>query len=308
MEKMGSSLPNSLLSLSLAVFLLLHLFPSGSASHNEPLISYHNGPLLTGNVSLAILWYGEFMPVEKIVVQTFIESLSMRPSKSFQADVHSWWKKVGSYLEVAEKKSPKSVVQIARQVYDESASLGYDLGSESLPALLHKATVGLANTVAVIFVSKDVKMAETCTVPCYLHGVHGKQVYIVVGNPADNCPGSCAVPFHHSRIAPLAVTLEPPSGNLGADAMVIHLASALAETVTNPFNNGFFSNKWGDQFQAATVCMGIFATGALPGTFPGNVRVDPFTGGAFNAHGLGPSIFLLPALWDPKTDDCWTVL
>lgn len=113
------------------------------------------------------------MPVEKIVVQTFIESLSMRPSKSFQADVHSWWKKVGSYLEVAEKKSPKSVVQIARQVYDESASLGHDLGSESLPALLHKATVGLANTVAVIFVSKDVKMAETCTVPCYLHGVHG---------------------------------------------------------------------------------------------------------------------------------------
>ncbi|KAH7835102.1 hypothetical protein Vadar_022897 [Vaccinium darrowii] len=169
----SSSLPNGLLSLSLAVFLLLHLFPSGSASHNEPLISYHNGPLLTGNVSLAILWYGEFMPVEKIVVQTFIESLSMRPSKSFQADVHSWWKKVGSYLEVAEKKSPKSVVQIARQVYDESASLGYDLGSESLPALLHKATVGLANTVAVIFVSKDVKMAETCTVPCYLHGVHG---------------------------------------------------------------------------------------------------------------------------------------
>ncbi|KAE9464635.1 hypothetical protein C3L33_03473, partial [Rhododendron williamsianum] len=270
---MGScSIPNGLLSLSLAACLLVHLFPFGSAYPKDPpAISYHNGPLLTGNVSLALLWYGEFLPVEKTVVRTFIESLGMEKSMSFQSDVHSWWQKVHSYLELAEKKKSKGAVRIAREVDDEKASLGRVLGNESLP---------------------------------------GKQVYIVVGNLEEECPGSCAVPFHRSRnpfMPPTAVTLEPPSGNLGADAMVIHFASALADTVTNPFGNGFFGTEWGQDSQAATLCMGLFATGAFPG-YPGNVRVDPYTGGAFNARGLNDSKFLLPALWDPKTDDCWTVL
>lgn len=305
----SSSIPNGLLSLSLAVFLLLGVV---SAHPKEPFISYHNGPLLTGNVSLAVLWYGEFLPVEKTVVRSFVESLSMEKSLSFQSDVHSWWQKVHSYLELAEKKKrSKGVkVRIDREVDDENASLGRVLGNESLPVLLKKATFGLANAVAVVFVSKEVKMAEACEVPCYQHGALGKQVYIVVGNQEKECPGSCGVPFHRSinrDLPPTAVTLEPPSGNGGADAMVIHFASALAETVTNPFNNGFFSTSFGQESQAARVCMGYFASGAFPG-YPGNVRVDPYTGGAFNAHGLKNSKFLLPALWDPKTDDCWTVL
>lgn len=175
MERMGScSIPNGLLSLSLAACLLVHLFPFGFAYPKDPpAISYHNGPLLTGNVSLALLWYGEFLPVEKTVVRTFIESLGMEKSMSFQSDVHSWWQKVHSYLELAEKKKSKGAVRIAREVDDEKASLGRVLGNESLPGLLQKATVGLANTVAVIFVSKGVKMAEACKLPCYLHGVLG---------------------------------------------------------------------------------------------------------------------------------------
>lgn len=169
----SSSIPNGLLSLSLAACLLVHLFPFGSAYPKDPTISYHNGPLLTGNVSLALLWYGEFLPVEKTVVRTFIESLGMEKSMSFQSDVHSWWQKVHSYLELAEKKRSKGAVRIAREVDDEKASLGRVLGNESLPRLLQKATVGLANTVAVIFVSKGVKMVEACKLPCYLHGVLG---------------------------------------------------------------------------------------------------------------------------------------
>lgn len=176
----SSSIPKCFLSLSLAICLLIHLFPFGSAHPKEEnlTISYHNGPLLTGNVSLAILWYGEFEAFEKFVVRTFIESLSMKKSISFQADVHSWWQKVHGYLELAEKKSPKGTVRIVREVDDENASFGHVLRNDSLPGLLEKATVGLANTVAVIFVSKKVRMVEACNDACYLHGVLGNVSFL----------------------------------------------------------------------------------------------------------------------------------
>ncbi|GFZ15958.1 hypothetical protein Acr_25g0003670 [Actinidia rufa] len=263
-----------------ALFFLVHFLPFGYASKSYPILTYQNGPLLTGNVSLALLWYGRFQPEEKVVVQTFIESMSMGRSVSFQPDVYSRWQKVESIIESAKKDSGEVVVRIAREVNDEDASAGKVLSNENLPG--------------------------TCDGGCYLHGADGKQIYIVVGNPEDNCPGECAMPFHNANIKPPAVTLEPPSRNVGVDAVLIHFASAMAETVTNSFNTGFVGSD-SREFQIAQVCPGVYASGAVLG-YPGNVRVDPLTGGAFNAHGVNNTKFLLPALMDVGTTSCWTTL
>ncbi|CAL5321254.1 hypothetical protein CsSME_00002219 [Camellia sinensis var. sinensis] len=315
---MESSLPNTktLLALSLIITTLcITSFTTATATD----ITYHGGPLLSGNVSLTVLWYGQFQPIEKRVIRNFVKSLSLEGVQMyFQPHVSCWWRQVESYIAAADgKKSGQSArvnMRIVREVDDENASVGKALVSDLLPGLLKKATAGLPNTIAVIFAAKDVSVLDTCkTSTCYDRGVIGKQLYIVVGNPEEQCPGLCAVPYHKSDVTivrPAALTLEPASGDIGADAMLVQFASALTETVTNPFNTGYFFSglKLGKTFlQAASACEGAFASGAMPG-YPGNVRVDPDSGGAFNAHGFNNSKFLLPALWDLKTSSCWTTL
>lgn len=121
----------------------------------------------------------------------------------------------------------------------------------------------------------------------------------------------------------------PQEGNVGflvpapteayADLMVIHFASALAGTVTNPQDTGFFSDDKADNkdddkeeetdslLDIASMCKGIFGTGAFPG-YAGRVRVDPHSGAGFNAHGLNSTKFMLPAIVNPKDGSCWTTL
>ena len=103
------------------------------------------------------------------------------------------------------------------------------------------------------------------------------------------------------------MVLQPPSGNVGVDAMIISLASGLADAMTNPYNTGFFRPGLGHTglLGAGTVCQGMFGSGAFPG-YTGKIRVDPKSGGAFNSHGIKGKKFLLPALWNPATSSCWT--
>ena len=141
----------------------------------------------------------------------------------------------------------------------------------------------------------------------FLNPGPSNQLYMIVGNPETECPGSCAWPFHRPDYGPQGVTLQPPNGNVGADSMVISFASALAGLVTNPYNDGFYDGPESDPKEASTICHGIFGSGAFPG-YTGKVRVNPSNGGCFNAHGLKGKKFLLPALWDPKTSSCWTTM
>lgn len=127
----------------------------------------------------------------------------------------------------------------------------------------------------------------------------------MVGNPETECPEACAWPF--TAASAQGVKLQPPSGNIGADAMVIHFASALAHTVTNPYNTAFYSGTEAKPNEIASACQKMFGSGAFKG-YTGKVRVDPKTGGCFNAHGNKGKKFLLPALWNPETKSCWTIV
>ncbi|CAK7333673.1 unnamed protein product [Dovyalis caffra] len=305
---MTSSLPSRPLVVSLCLLLLLFPVCLGIDTAS---ITYHGGPLLTGNLNLTLIWYGQFGRVHKNVIRTFVESLHYNAGANLQPQVSSWWNVIESYQEVARKGSSPINVKVVKQVTDPKYSAGKVATSEFIQQVLQKATGGRSDTIPVIFTSKDVQMQGLCFTKCSQHGTFGdEQPYIVVGNPQNECPGACAWPFQKPDKGPLSITLNPPNGNLGADAMVIAFARALVEAVTNPYKTGFFqdnSNNANKTIEAASACWGIFGSGALDG-FAGKVLVDPNTGGGFNGHGSRGRKFLIPAVWNPKTKSCWTLL
>ncbi|PKI35835.1 hypothetical protein CRG98_043744 [Punica granatum] len=130
-----------------------------------------------------------------------------------------------------------------------------------------------------------------------------KVAYAWVGNSIRQCPGQCAWPFHKPIYGPQMPPLVPPSGDVGADGMVINIATVLAGAVTNPFDGGYYQGHADASLEAVSACTGIFGKGAFPG-YPGNVLKDKATGASYNAVGVNRRKFLLPAMWDPKTKSC----
>lgn len=304
--------------LSLLVVLLITQF-SFSIGHDSqpppPKLEYHRGPLLTGKIDVSVLYYGRIGRVQKNVIRSFLRSLnSINANGGVKPTVSTWWSIVESYQSFAggrrrvrSRRAPKIRLKVARVVTDTSYSVGKIMTIDFIKLLVEKATAGKRNTLALIFTDRQVTVQEMCTGRCAQHGAFGKQPYVLVGNPETECPGACAWPFHKSDNGPQGVVLQPPSGNVGADAMIISLASGLADAVTNPYSTGFFQPGGGHLgiLGAGTVCQGMFGSGAFPG-FTGKIRVDPKSGGAFNSHGVKGKKFLLPALWNPATSSCWT--
>ncbi|KAK4765532.1 hypothetical protein SAY86_026622 [Trapa natans] len=292
---------------------LLLIFPPALAHGGPPEPpTHHGGSILTGNINLALLWYGSFGRGHKTIIRSFINSLNYNAGANLEPQVSSWWRVVESYQSFAspggaQGTAPPIKVKVARQVTDKNYSIGKVLTVDFIKPLVEKAVADDPNSIAVIFSGREASVQGLCMGKCAIHGAFGTQPYIVVSDPQIMCPGACAWPFHKSDYGPRGVILQPPNGSVGADAMVVALASGLAEMVTNPFNDGFFSGIPTMQTQIADACPNMFGSGALPG-YTGKVRIDPLTGGGFNAHGAKGKKFLLPAIWDPKTSSCYTTM
>jgi len=54
-------------------------------------------------------------------------------------------------------------------------------------------------------------------------------------------------------------------------------------------------------------CPGVYGKGAYPG-YAGDLLVDSTTGASYNAHGVNGSKYVLPALFDPSTSTCSTLI
>ncbi|XP_010463735.1 PREDICTED: protein EXORDIUM-like 6 [Camelina sativa] len=327
---MASSSSSS--SLSVIIFLLL-----------APLCLSSESPLQIPNATLdlSVLWYGQFTPVQKERVHDFVESLNFDAKEGLDPKVSSWWKVVESYQERFELKeiyrqkknnrtvTPRIKVKIVRTYVDEKMKYGNELTIGNGEKLVETATGNMSKVIPVVFLSSHVRAHRIgfCNRTCQqnaLAKIEGKkepQPYIMVSNPEVECPGECAWPFHTADKGPRGMIYQPPSGDVGADALVIQLATGLADFASNPaitkflfksdttpFNddgkrNHGSSSKYIEN--PSTECTGAFGSGAFPG-FTGRIRVDPVTGGAFNSHGINHLKFLIPSVYDPITQSCWT--
>ncbi|CAL5037581.1 unnamed protein product [Urochloa decumbens] len=283
-------------------------------------LRYHDGAVLSGDIPVSILWYGRFTPAQKAIVTDFLLSLS---STSPSPSVAQWWGNINRlYLSKAAAASKNGAhggggaarVVLAGQVSDEGCSLGKSLKLSQLPALAAKARPATkaagGGGIALVLTAADVAVEGFCASRCGRHGSYGagaRSAYAWVGNPATQCPGQCAWPFHQPEYGPQAAPLVAPNGDVGVDGMVISVAGMVAGAVTNPFGDGFYQGDRGAPLEAATACAGVYGKGAYPG-YAGELLVDKATGASYNANGARGRKYLLPALYDPDTGDCATLV
>jgi hypothetical protein len=310
--------------LLLQLLLVISIFHFSSAARRlaeseetqQPLLfQYHNGPLLTGKIAINLIWYGKFNPSQRAIISDFITSLSASTPPTAQTSVSTWWKTTDKYYHLINSKKPSALaLSLGTQIVDETYSLGKSLSNQQIVELASKG--GQKNAINVVLTSADVAVEGFCMSKCGTHGsskgasVDGKShkfAYIWVGNSETQCPGQCAWPFHQPIYGPQSPPLVAPNNDVGLDGMVINLASLLAGTATNPFGNGYFQGPKEAPLEAASACPGVYGKGAYPG-YAGDLLVDPTTGASYNANGAHGRKYLLPALFDPSTKACSTLV
>ncbi|CAH8389538.1 unnamed protein product [Eruca vesicaria subsp. sativa] len=291
-----------------AIFLTVLAAISGLSSaalvKEQPLVlKYHNGALLKGNITVNLVWYGHFTPIQRSIIVDFIRSLNSKETATSSATtaptVASWWKTTEKY------KGGTSKLVVGKQLLLESYPLGKSLKNPHLRVLSTKLNGGI-RSITVVLTAKDVSVEGFCTNRCGSHGSNGA-AYVWVGNSETMCPGYCAWPFHQPIYGPQGPPLVAPNGDVGVDGMIINLATLLANTVTNPFKNGYFQGPPAAPLEAVSACTGMFGSGSYPG-YAGQVLVDKTTGSSYNARGLAGRKYLLPAMWDPQTSTCKTLV
>ncbi|XP_042493685.1 protein PHOSPHATE-INDUCED 1-like [Macadamia integrifolia] len=309
--------------LLLQLLLLLSLFHVSSAGRRltelvqeQPLLTYHKGPLLSGQISVNLIWYGQFKHSQHAIITDFISSLSTSHLKTQpKPSVFTWWKTTEKYYHLSSNKKQFSIsLHLGKQLLDENYSLGKSLTSKQLVQLAARGDH--RNAINVVLTASDVAVEGFCSSRCGTHGsshiknVHNKKhkfAYIWVGNSETQCPGQCAWPFHQPIYGPQSTPLVAPNNDVGLDGMVINFASLLAGTVTNPFGNGYYQGSAEAPLEAASACTGIYGKGAYPG-YAGELLVDSTTGASYNANGINGRKYMLPALYDPTTSSCSTLV
>ncbi|KAJ3707320.1 hypothetical protein LUZ61_011025 [Rhynchospora tenuis] len=274
-------------------------------------LTYHNGVVLQGNIPISVLWYGQFTPTQKSIISDFLLSLSKTP-QSPSPSVSQWWNTIHS-LYLSKTSSTKfglksSNLLLANQIADTKCSMGKSLSLAQIATLAAK-TRAKKGGIALVLTAQDVAVEGFCMSRCGMHGTITKtsSTFIWVGNSATQCPGQCAWPFHQPIYGPQTPPLIAPNGDVGIDGMIINIGSMIAGAVTNPFGDGFFQGPKEAPLEAATACPGVYGKGAFPG-YPGRLLVNPTTGASYNANGAGGRKYLLPALFDPATSSCSTLI
>ncbi|KAK1314352.1 hypothetical protein QJS10_CPA06g01988 [Acorus calamus] len=297
----SSTSPALTLAISITIFSAFLIAPSSSTPRllstlsppKHPFLKYHNGPLLKGNYSINLIWYGKFIRSQQSTIIDFIQSLSPNALTPSQPSVASWWRTIDNYNPQAGPTNLEFQSQVLAKKYD----YGRSLKSSDIVALSN--IIQGPDQINLVLTSADVTVDGFCSSQCGTH-VRGKYAasYIWVGNSASQCPGKCAGPFHQTP------PLKAPNRDVGVDGMVINIATLLAGAVTNPSGKGYYyQGSAKAPLEAVSVCAGVFGAGAYPG-YLGKVLVDPKSGASYNAYGLNGRKYLLPAMWDPTTSKC----
>ncbi|KAL5213443.1 hypothetical protein ABZP36_024290 [Zizania latifolia] len=272
-------------------------------------LTYHHGSVLSGDIPVSILWYGKFSPTQRSIIADFIVSLT-GATNTATPSVGQWWGTIEQlYLSNAATNGQTATrVLLDEQVSDEQCSLGKSLTLAQIDQLAARVAHKKGG-VALVFTDEEVTVEGFCSSRCGKHGSDANAgiTHIWVGNSATQCPGQCAWPFAQPVYGPQGAPLVAPNGDVAADGMVMVLATMVAGTVTNPYGDGFYQGPQEAPLEACSACPGVFGSGAYPGN-AGKLLIDATTGASYNANGVNGRKYLLPALYNPATSSCDTLV
>lgn len=275
-------------------------------------LTYHNGVLLEGHLPVTIFWYGNFSPSQTSIIADFLLSFS-NPRRKYQHHsstqplVSHWWDTLQSYMRRAGKR--ETHVILANQISDNNCSIGKFLKKSDITALAQRVNSGGRGGLTLVLTAEDVAVEGFCMSNCGFHASNAEKTSAIiwVGNSVSQCPGQCAWPFHQPIYGPQTPPLVAPNADVGIDGMIINIATLLAGTVTNPYGNGYFLGSAEAPLEAASACTGVYGKRAYPG-YAGDLLVDPSSGASYNSVGVNSRKYLLPALFDPLTSQCYTLV
>ncbi|KAL4199558.1 hypothetical protein AMTRI_Chr03g51760 [Amborella trichopoda] len=300
--------------------------PASVVRETPLLLTYHNGPLLSGQITLNLLWYGNFTSSQRAIILDYLHSLSHpinaipshQNSSLSPPSVSQWWRTIGKYVVPNSQNTQKpAVLRVGKQAIHSSYSLGRFLTRANLSSVVR--TLARPGSITLVLTAHDVNPEGFCLGTCGHHSwvrlpSLERAPYIWVGDSSSQCPGLCAWPFHKPAYGPQGPSLVAPNGDVGSDGLVMNIAKLLGGTVTNPLGGGFYEGEEelcmeevGLCMEAGSACVGVYGKGAYPG-YTGEVLVDELSGGSYNAVGMRGRKYLLPALWDPQTHKCETLV
>lgn len=183
---MGCSSALSIRLLALALSVSLLFTPSSGHGHswdpytNKAEMIHHEGPMLTGNVKLGFMWYGDCGKDIKNTMRNFVKSLELPGKDHLQPQVTRWWEVVESYQSLMPGakpgKSPKINVEVAKQDTSKSYKLGKVLTLQvHIPILIEELTKGDVSILPVIVAARDVSIQGLCSGKCADHLLTGNQ-------------------------------------------------------------------------------------------------------------------------------------
>uniref|UniRef100_A0ACD5YZ23 Uncharacterized protein n=1 Tax=Avena sativa TaxID=4498 RepID=A0ACD5YZ23_AVESA len=271
-------------------------------------LTYHQGGVLSGDIPVSILWYGKFTAAQRSIVSDFLVSLTSAPNGEATPSVGQWWGTIEQLYLYKAAAAGSTRVLLGEQLTDEDCSHGRSLTLDQIEQLAARVAVNKGG-VALVLTDEDVAVEGFCSSRCGRHGSSqdGDSTHIWVGNSVKQCPGQCAWPFAQPQHGSQGLPLVAPNDNVGMDGMVMVLATMVAGTVSNPYGDGYYQGPKGAGLEACSACPGVYGSGAYPG-YAGNLLVDPTTGASYNANGAGGKKYLLPALYDPATASCSTLV
>ncbi|KAL6317070.1 hypothetical protein AAG906_029822 [Vitis piasezkii] len=279
------------------------------AQDQQPLLlQYHNGPSFR-KISINLIWYGKFKPSQRAIVSDFITSLSSSKTTPHQPSVAAWWNTIDKYyLLIKSKKSTSLGLSLGTQILDENYSLGKSLTSRNLKQLAAKGQQ--SNAINPLKGSAPAGAEHMGLLPA------PRLLRLMARSPSshtsgwvtrDSVPRSMRMAIPPAHLRTPESTLSAPNNDVGMEGIVMNLASLLAGTVTNPFGNGYYQGSAEAPLEAASACPGIYGKGAYPG-YAGKLLEDHTTGASYNANGVNGRKYLLPALLDPSTSTCSTLV
>ncbi|KAL6007943.1 Protein EXORDIUM-like 3 [Asimina triloba] len=278
-------------------------------------LRYHMGPVLTANVTVHPLWYGNWLPAQKRIIRGFLRSISaVRPKKS-PPSVSGWWSTVRLYTDQT-GANITSALRLGEEKNDRFYSHGKTLTRLSIQSVLKSAVTASTRPLPVnprgglylLLTSEDVIVQDFCNQVCGFHyftfpSIVGYTLpYAWVGNSAKLCPGVCAYPFAVPDYIPGLKPMKSPNGDVGVDGMISVIAHEIAELATNPLVNAWYAGQDPSfPVEIADLCEGIYGTGG-GGSYTGQLMKGQ-DGATYNMVGGGRR-FLVQWVWNPILSYC----